>query len=214
MSDTEQLIDDEPVSAEETLRKRRELQAKVREQVVEGKAADVADLEPLSLSTVVGHGPSGVQLAKIGGKKIQVGPYTMSRQPLAVLSFQSMSIATLTLCLAWSLKNGEGELTGEDAVKMYKQLVHEDKKSEVDEESVRVMLGGAMMGITDEEIDAVADAIFLSALRYDDKITPEFIKDNLDFPEGLKLLGKILSQNTGLSNRFFEPSSEPGQTLT
>ena len=201
------VIDEEPPSAEEELRLRVEEQQRIRESIASGKIADATDVEPLELSTAVGHGPRGVQLASIGGKKIQVGPYTLSRQPLAAMLFRDMSISTLALCLAWAVRNGEGDMTSDEALSTYAKLLPPEQQGELDANTLMGALGGGAMSVTDEEVEALGGVIFLSAVRYSPSVTPESIKDELDYPEAVKLIGRILSLNTGLKHRFFQQSS-------
>jgi hypothetical protein len=183
------------------------------EQLAAREAAENGEVQPsgreiVSLATTLGNGATGPGWVKIAGQDIQVGPYTLRNLPLANLAISAMDINSVTLALAWSMRNGDGEMTTEDAVEVYENLVPEDKKGIITPEGLIATLAGGIADLGDEEMDALAEAIFLSVGRYNVLLTRDFVLDNLDYPGALKVLGKILSLNTGLCKRLFKPSGD------
>lgn len=197
------LTEEEEFAAAEKAREALE----ARRASAEAGAPERGEAKPGSLSMTLGLGDSGPNFVKIGGKLLQIGPFTLRSLPLANASISQLSVTSGLLMLAWSNTPAAEALDPGAVAELYQRSIPGDSATQVTVEDAVAAATGDNMNVSQEEIDALINYVGLSVRRYKPEITDDFLLDNLDYPEALKIAGKILSLNTGLKQRFLSPSA-------
>lgn len=197
----------------------------------EGKSANgLGSLLPVEYSIMRGLGPEGPHRVfipewiptdevdedgepvwKLKVHKKKIGPFKLGVQMDASECLAAMHEDTFRAAIAWSFKQGEGDLTAEEVVgtleKMYPKKVVGPTGGEITrpaftEEQVVAMFNSTVRDLNEDHIEAMCQFVSLALKRYNPDIDSDWIGEHCDYGLLVRIIGKLLWLNGGLRDRF------------
>jgi hypothetical protein len=180
------------------------------------KAGELPPPPPIDHPTMMGQGPGGPHFEVIRyfdpesdswkSRRLQLAPFTLKTLPLATRLLNGLPGYMQYAAAAWSrMPDGATEMDPSVVVATMKELLPLDSE-EVTPDYVMALMVKAVSSIEEEEADALTEILHLAFSRYCTSLSREFLQENLEAGDAIRLLGRCLRLCTGLTDRFFAPS--------